>query len=89
MAASWIVTLVRSSWLDILTAMDFPPFEMEILQRVPLQGFHFSVLAGVPLLLTLAAIIRARRCFGTEGRVWPDETREDDALRENIPLTSA
>jgi hypothetical protein len=69
MTASWIVTLVRSSWLDILRAVDFPPFEMEILQGVPLQGFHFSVLAGIPLLLTLAAIMRARRCFGAESQV--------------------
>jgi hypothetical protein len=69
MTASWIVTLVRSSWSDILAAMDFPSFEMEILQNVPLQGVHFSVLAGVPLLLTLVAIVRARRCFGAESRV--------------------
>jgi hypothetical protein len=69
MTASWIVTLVRSSWSDILAAMDFPSFEMEILQNVPLQGVHFSVLAGVPLLLTLVAIVRAKRCFGAENRV--------------------
>jgi hypothetical protein len=66
MTVSWILTLATSKWSDILLAMDFPPFEMEILQRLPLQGFHLSILAGAPLLLTMGAILRARGCFETE-----------------------
>jgi hypothetical protein len=66
MSVSWIVTLVNSSWSDILMAMDFPPREMELLRGIPLQGVHFAVLAGIPLVLTLVAIILARRCFGTQ-----------------------
>jgi hypothetical protein len=61
MAVSWILTLAKSSWLDILASMNFPPFEAEILQKWPLQGFHFAVLAGIPLVLTLGTIIRAKR----------------------------
>lgn len=61
MAVSWIVTLAKSSWLDILASMNFPPFEAAILQKWPLQGSHFAVLAGISLVLTLGTIIRAKR----------------------------
>jgi hypothetical protein len=67
---SWVVTLATSTWSHILTAMDFPPFEMEILRRLPLQGFHLAVLVGVPLLLTMGAILRAKGSFGAERRVF-------------------
>ncbi len=73
MSISWIVTLAKSSWSDILLKMDFPPFEMEILQRLPFQGFHFAVLVGVPLLLTWGTIIRAKRYFEAEGQVLATE----------------
>jgi hypothetical protein len=66
MTLSWIVTLAASTWLGILTALDFPPFETEMLQRLPLQGFHLAILAGVPLLLTIGAILRAGGCFRVE-----------------------
>ncbi len=66
MTVSWMITLVSSSWSDILTTMDFPPFEMELLQGLPLQGVHFAVLVGIPLVLTLGAIIRAKHCFEAE-----------------------
>ena len=65
MAVSWIVTLAKSSWLDILASMNFPPFEVAILQKWPLQGSHFAVLAGIPLVLTLGLLIRAKRYFET------------------------
>ncbi|MGD2177825.1 MAG: hypothetical protein PVG71_08385 [Anaerolineae bacterium] len=68
MTVSLTVTLAISRWSDILTALGFPPFELEILRRVPLQGFHFAILAGVPLLLTMGAILRARQCFEAEYR---------------------
>jgi hypothetical protein len=67
-SVSWIVTLVNSSWSDILAALDFPPREMEFLGGLPVQGYHFAVLAGIPLVLTLGAIIRARRCFARRFR---------------------
>ncbi len=62
-AVSWIITLARSSWLDILLKMDFPPFEMEILQEVPFQGFHFAALIGIPLLVTSGLIAFSKRYF--------------------------
>jgi MFS family permease len=61
---SSISTLLGSSYLDILSAMGLPPREMELLDQVPAQGFHFAVLIGMPLLLTIAAIVLSRRHFG-------------------------
>jgi len=58
-SASWIVTLAASTWSDILAAADFPPFEREILQRIPLQGFHLAILAAIPLALAVVAILGA------------------------------
>jgi len=66
MTISWILTLAASDWSGILSAVDFPLFEMEMLRRLPLQGFHLSILAGVPLLLTIAAILRAKACFESQ-----------------------
>jgi hypothetical protein len=63
MTLSSILTLLRSSLLDILSAMNLPEFEMEILQGVPLQGFHFAPLIGIPLLITLGLIVYSRRYF--------------------------
>ncbi len=60
---SWTLTLMRSSWLDILAALEFPPYEMEILKRLPFQGRHFAVLVGVPFVLTLGLILRSRSHF--------------------------
>jgi hypothetical protein len=62
---SSILTLLRSSYQDILTIMAFPPREIEMLGNVPAQGFHFAILIGLPLLLTLVALVVSRRYFGT------------------------
>ncbi len=62
---SSILTLLNSSLLDILLAMNLPPFEMEIFQGVPLRGYHFAVFFGIPLLLTWGAIIGSKRYFAT------------------------
>ena len=63
MTLSSILTLSRSSFLDILSAMNLPEFERELMQGVPLQGFHFAVLIGVPLLITLGLIVYSKRYF--------------------------
>jgi hypothetical protein len=76
---SWVFTLATSGWSDILEALDFPPFEMEMLQRLPLQGLHLSVLAAVPLLLTLVAILRARGAFEAQHRRTSEATPEQQA----------
>jgi hypothetical protein len=72
MAASWVVTLAMSSWPDLLLKLDFPPYEMDILDGLPFQGWHFAVLVGIPLALTLGVLIWFRRDFE------PGQMRQDD-----------
>lgn len=67
MAFSWIYTLARSSFAEILSILDFPPTEMEILQGLPFQGYHFAALIGLPLLLTLGCLALAKRHFDQPG----------------------
>lgn len=68
MTFSVILTLSMLSLSDILSQMNFPPTEMEALQGLPFQGFHFAVLIGIPLLFTLGLIIYSRRYFRAEWR---------------------
>jgi hypothetical protein len=65
---SSILTLIRSRYADILSAMDLPPTEMEFLDGVPLQGFHFAVFIGMPLLITLGVILVSKKHFGSSSR---------------------
>jgi hypothetical protein len=60
LTVSWLFTLATSTWQDVLDALDFPAFEREFMQRVPVQGYHLAILAAAPLLLTLVAILRAK-----------------------------
>ena len=62
---SSIVTLTMSSYAEILSQMQFPVFEIDSLQRMPLRGFHFAIFIGIPLLITLGIIISARSHFST------------------------
>lgn len=63
LTASTIVTFALARYPDLLARMQFPPTEVEMLQGVPLQGFHLALFFGLPLVLTLVAILRARRHF--------------------------
>lgn len=60
---SAIWTLAVSRYLDILSGLRFAPLEVDVLDGMPLQGYHLAALAGAPLLLTVVAVLRARRCF--------------------------
>jgi hypothetical protein len=63
MTASLLVTLLRSSWAEILQALEFPPREVEMLDGLPIQGYHLAILIGVPLIVTLGLIVWARPHF--------------------------
>jgi hypothetical protein len=63
MTASLLVTLIRSSWAEILQVLDLPPREVEMLNGLPIQGYHLAILIGVPLILTLGLIVWARPYF--------------------------
>jgi hypothetical protein len=67
LTVSSILTLVRSSYAEILAVINFPPREIEFLDGVPIQGTHLAVFIGVPLLLTVAVIVVSKRCFTAGG----------------------
>ena len=56
----------------ILAPLNLPSFEMERLSGMPLDGIHFAIAIGIPLIATLGLILYARRDFarGREGW-WP------------------
>ena len=60
---STILAFFKSSYSAILSGLAFPPREMEILGGVPAQGYHFAILAGIPLLITLGVAILSKRHF--------------------------
>jgi hypothetical protein len=63
LTASTILTFSTTTYAHLLARMQFPPTEVEILQGIPLQGFHLALFFGLPLVLTLAAILRAKPHF--------------------------
>ena len=63
MMLSYIISLLSSTWLGILSALNLPAFELEILQGIPLQGYQFAILVGIPFLLTIGLILHARSVF--------------------------
>jgi len=65
MTFSSILTFSTSSYLGILSRMRFPPTEMEALDGLPFQGFHFAMFIGIPLLVTLGVIALSKRHFET------------------------
>jgi hypothetical protein len=66
---SALLTLFNSSYSTLLSGLRFPPKEIEFLEGLPVQGYHFAVLAGIPLLITWCLAILSRRHFGTGNRV--------------------
>ncbi len=66
---STILTFFRSSYSTILSGLAFPPREMEFLGGLPVQGYHFAILVGIPLLITWGVVILSRRHFGAGNRV--------------------
>jgi len=65
MSFLYIITLLRSNWNEILAVLNLPAFELEMLQGIPLQGYHFALFVAFPFLLTIRLIIRARAYFKT------------------------
>ncbi len=60
---STVLTFFRSSYLTILSGLAFPPREIDILDGVPAQGYHFAVLVGIPLVVTWVVAILSKRHF--------------------------
>jgi len=60
MMVSYVSTLLSSSWMDILSALSLPDFEVELLRNVPLQGWHLAIVVGIPFLLTIGLVLSAK-----------------------------
>ncbi len=58
-----VITLFQVSFQDILTFLQFPATEMDILHGMPIQSYHLMAAFGLPLFLTIVAILFARRNF--------------------------
>lgn len=69
MTLSVILSFSRARYLDLLAQMRFPPTEIEFLDGLPFQGFHFALFFGIPLLLTLAVIVLSKRHFGPDSQI--------------------
>jgi MFS family permease len=64
---STVLTFFNSSYSTILSGLAFPPREMEFLGGVPVQGYHFAVLVGTPLLITWSVVLLSKRYFRPGG----------------------
>lgn len=62
-AFSTVFTLAASGYARILAGLAFPPREMEMLGGLPVQGYHFAVMAGIPLLITWVVAVLSKRHF--------------------------
>ncbi len=60
---SCLITFSMSSYAEILTAMNFPPYEIQMLSGIPAQGYHFAILSGLPLALMWGLAFRSRRYY--------------------------
>ena len=65
---STVLTFFRSSYSTILTGLAFPPREIEFLDGLPVQGYHFAILTGIPLLITWGVAILSKRHFAVAWR---------------------
>jgi hypothetical protein len=65
---STVLTFFSSSYSTMLSGLSFPPREMEILGGLPLQGYHFALLMGPPLLVTWWLAVLSRRYFAAAAR---------------------
>ncbi|MHB8807029.1 MAG: hypothetical protein ACYC59_05560 [Anaerolineaceae bacterium] len=60
---STVFTFSRYSYSSLLSGLAFPPEEIDILKGIPVQGYHFAILAGIPLGITLLIIVLSKRYF--------------------------
>jgi hypothetical protein len=74
MLISATTTFLSVDPTSILEDLKLPAFEMEIFKNVPLQGYHFALMLGLPLLITLIFQIASRKDYSM------------DDLKDNSPL---
>ncbi len=62
---STIFTFLRTDYTTLLAGLSFPPRELDILDGIPLQGWHLALLIGLPLAVTWGIILASKRDFVT------------------------
>jgi hypothetical protein len=67
---SAMLTLFRSDYASILSGLAFPAREIEFLDGLPVQGYHFAILAGLPLLITWVVAVLSKRHFRAGDRIF-------------------
>jgi hypothetical protein len=60
LAVSVIWSFWATSYFELLAGMQIPSAELEFLDGVPAQGWHFALFLGLPLLATLGLVVFAR-----------------------------
>jgi hypothetical protein len=68
LTVSCVVTFARVSYSEFLVTLDLPPTELEILERLPFESWHFLAFLGVPLLITVGVLLRSKHHFSSSGR---------------------
>ena len=58
---SIIITFLNNSYLDILAILSFPKREMDVFQSLPLLGYHFVLIFGIPIVLTIIFIYTSKK----------------------------
>ena len=54
---------MNNSYSDILTILSFPERELNVFQRLALQGYHFILFFGIPLVATIYYIFKSKRHY--------------------------
>jgi hypothetical protein len=60
---SIIITFMNNSYSDILTILSLPERELNTFQRIPLRGYHFILVFGIPLVATIYYIFKSRKDY--------------------------
>jgi hypothetical protein len=68
------ISFLSTEPMAILANMRFPESELEILQNVPVQGYHLALMINLPLWITVLFQVLSRKDYHTR------DLKENDAL---------
>jgi hypothetical protein len=60
---SFIITFMNNSYSDMLAILKFPAREMNAFQGMPLQGYHFIIFFGIPLVVTIHFVYKSKKYY--------------------------
>jgi hypothetical protein len=60
---STVLSFSMTSFPALISALSFPETEMAFLRRMPVQGWHLAIFAGLPLLATWSIAVVSKRYF--------------------------